>query len=110
MVEECNRLWNMIVVQQQNVRTYLYQLDVMGALSEVYHPGSNIKNVCNNALKYLEKHQESNGCWVDFCNNAGASDCWCTAFVTLMLEDYEPALELTEKAKDYLRVFAQKRV
>ena len=103
MVEECNKLWNMIVVQQQNVRTYLYQLDVMGALSEVYHPGSNIKDVCNNALKYLEKHQESNGCWVDFCNNAGASDCWCTAFVTLMLEDYEPALKLTEKAKDYLR-------
>ena len=103
MVEECNKLWNMIVIQQQNVCTYLYQLNVMGSLSEVYYQGNNLKEVCNNALEFLKKSQESNGAWIDFCNNAGASDCWCTAFVTLMLEDYEPASSLTEKSKDYLR-------
>lgn len=103
MVEECNKLWNTIVIQQRNINTYLYQLNVTDTLSREKIIGNSIKNVCNSALEFLEKHQDSDGCWVDICNNAGASDSWCTAFVTIMLENNEQAAPLIKKSKDYLR-------
>ena len=103
MIEECNKLWNTIVIQQQNVNTYLYQLNVMAELSKERPANNNIEEACIGAFKYLKNHQEPNGCWIDFCNNAGASDCWCTAFVTLMLKNFKPATQITDKAKEYLR-------
>lgn len=103
MVEECDKLWNTTVIQQQNVNTYLYQLNVIKNLSKERHSNLNIESVCNSALAFIEKNQESNGSWIDFCNNAGASDCWCTAFTTFMLEHCKQASELVKKSKSYLR-------
>lgn len=103
MAEECCKLWNSIVIQQRNVDTYLYQLDVIPKLSQTKKEGNTLEKACHSALEYLQKHQEPDGCWIDLCNNAGASDCWCTAFVTFMLEKCENASEMTKKSKDFLR-------
>lgn len=107
MVEECDKLWNTIVIQQRNVNTYLYQLNIMRQLSNVRPLSNNMEKVCNSALAFLKKHQEANGCWIDFCNNAGASDIWCSAFVTVMLGFCEQASELVAKSKEYLRKSVQ---
>lgn len=107
MTEECCRLWNSIVIQQRNVDAYLYQLDIIPKLSKTKKGSNSLEDARHNALEYLQKHQEPDGCWIDFCNNAGTSDSWSTAFVTFMLEKCEMAPETVEKSKEYLKKHLQ---
>jgi hypothetical protein len=99
---EACKMYNTVLLHKQNIKTYLYQLKVTNGLSI-----QNVDRLCldesiTNSLHYLSKMQNKDGSWIDFCNNAGASDTWCTSFVSMMLQESGLGTDLVYKAKKYL--------
>lgn len=101
--DEICKLWNTIILQKLNIKAYLYELEVENSLSTKYALSNSLHNAIYNGMQFIAKAQQKAGCWMDFCNNAGVSDTWCTGFITLMLRQAGLGKDLTDKAVKYLK-------
>ena len=108
--EEICKLWNTIVLQNLNIKAYLYELKVGANLSKDYVHSNSLNDAIYNSIRFLARSQQPNGSWMDFCNNAGTSDTWCTAFVSLMLREANIANGLIRKAIEYLKLSKRKNL
>ena len=99
MISEESRLWNTIVVQYLNINAYIKELETSLILSEEVYRRETINSAISDGIFFINSCQEENGSWIDFCNNAGTSDTWSTAFVLFMLSE---AGEKNIKAVNYL--------
>lgn len=84
--EEC-RLWNTIVLQTLNIDAYIKELEAALSLSNIFSKRETVNSAISDGIFFIESRQEEDGSWVDFCNNAGTSNTWSTAFVLFILNE-----------------------
>lgn len=101
---EASKLWNTALVQKQNIKSYLYELSI--DLSSTYSKSTDLDSSIHLAVTFVEKQQNKDGEWIDFCNNAGYSNIWSTAFITMILQESGIANSHIDKAKEFLKQYS----
>lgn len=101
---EASKLWNTALVQKQNIKSYLYELSM--DLSSTYGKSMDLDSSIQSAVTFVEKQQSKNGEWIDFCNNAGYSNIWSTAFITMVLQESGIISSHIAKGKEFLKHFS----
>lgn len=102
MENEVYKLWNTIVIQNLNIKTYLYEIKIANHLSNIRANYNNIEENIKRGVLFIKNEQREDGRWLDYCNNAGYSDSWCSAFILVMMKEAGISNDSIEKGKCFL--------